>query len=142
MYSPKKPKRKDAFTLVEVMVAMTIFALVIFSGFACLKMGLGLTENSRHNTRAAQIMQSEIERVRSLAWALITTLPATDADVAVAAHFNQSIYDAYTMSRTVTGSGDIRVITLDITWTDQSGNAHSRTYASQYTKGGLYDYIQ
>ena len=121
---------------------MAIFALVIVGGFACLNMGMSLVENSRHHTRSAQIMQSEIERIRSLPWNDITVLPAEDANVTVAAQFNQSVYDAYSMKRSISGSGDERLITLVVTWSDLSGRAHTRTYASQYTKGGLYDYIQ
>lgn len=135
-------KIKEGFTIIEVVVAMVVFAVVIAGGFACLKMGLGLVENSRHNTRSTQIMQSEIERVRSLAWANIILLPTSDSDVTVAAQFNSSAYDAYTMGREISGSGDSRLVTLTVIWTDNSGRSHSRSYASQYTKGGLYDYIQ
>jgi len=88
-------------------------------------------------------MQSEIERVRSLAWAEIIELPGQDLDVAVASGFAiDSGYDAYTMKRFINGSGDWRKVTLEVEWQDSRGREHSRTYAALYTKGGLYDYIQ
>jgi prepilin-type N-terminal cleavage/methylation domain-containing protein len=133
--------RETGFTLVEVMVAMAIFAIVIASGFACLRSGMGLVENARHHTRAAQIMQSEIERIRSLPWNNVIVL-TDDADVALATEFSGAAYDAYTMRRVVSGSGDERVVTLGVDWTDVGGHSHTRAYKSQYTKGGLYDYIQ
>jgi hypothetical protein len=42
----------------------------------------------------------------------------------------------------LTGSGDVRKITLQISWTDMGGSTHTKSYVTQYTKGGLYDYIQ
>ncbi len=134
-------KRQEAFTLVELMVAMVIFAIVIASGFACLRSGMGLVDNARHHTRSSQIMQSEIERIRSLPWNDVIAL-TDDTDVTLGAEFTATAYDAYTMQRTVTGSGGERVVTLLVDWTDIAGRAHSRTYVSQYTKGGLYDYFQ
>ena len=143
MSSSYTPKRVEAFSLIEVMVAMIVFAIVVVGGFACFNMGLGLVENSRHSTRSCQIMQSEIERVRSLAWAEIIELPAQDLDVAVASGFTiDSGYDAYTMKRLVSGSGDWRKMTLEVEWQDNRGRTLSRTYAALYTKGGLYDYFQ
>lgn len=136
-------ERLGGFTLFEVIIAMTVFTMVIAGGFACFNQGLGLIENARHSTRSCQIMQSEIERVRSLPWADIEALPVSDLDVTPASGFiNESGYDAYTMTRVVSGSGDTRVVTLEIEWSDNSGRLHMRTYAAQYTKGGLYDYIQ
>ena len=136
-------ERLGGFTLFEVIIAMTIFTMVIAGGFACFNIGLGLVENSRHSTRSCQIIQSEIERVRSLAWAEIVALDVEVLDVTMASGFiNESGYDVYTMKRVVSGSGDSRVVTLEIEWSDNSGRPHTRTYAAQYTKGGLYDYIQ
>lgn len=138
----KEMTKASAFTLVELLVAMAIFMIVIVSGFACVKMGMGLVDNARHHTRSSQIMQSEIERVRSLAWANLTALPTTKTEVTVASQFNDASYNNYTLYRTLSGSGDVRKITLEVFWTDMTGDVNSKTYVTQYTKGGLYDYIQ
>jgi hypothetical protein len=87
-------------------------------------------------------MQSEIERVRSLAWAEIVALDVEVLDVTLASDFvGERGYDAYTMKRFISGSGDTRKVILEIEWSDNSGRSHSRTYAAQYTKLGLYDYM-
>ena len=134
-------KCQAAFTIVEVMIAMVIFAIVIASGFACLKSGLSLMENARHNTRSSQIMQSEIERIRSLPWDEVIAL-SDDDDVELGSTFIGALYNSYTMERTLSGFGDVRVVTLVVSWTDNGGRTKTRTYMSQYTRGGLYDYIQ
>ncbi|WP_162025766.1 MULTISPECIES: prepilin-type N-terminal cleavage/methylation domain-containing protein [unclassified Lentimonas] len=133
--------QQAGFSLIEVMIAMAIFAIVIVSGMACLKSGLALVENSRHHTRSAQIMQSEIERIRSMPWDEVIAL-VNESDVSLANEFSETAYDVYTMQRDVSGSGDVRIVTLDVAWVDLGGRPHNRTYISQYTKGGLYDYIQ
>ena len=138
----KYTRHRRGFSLVELLIALVVFAIVIVSGFACVKMGMGLVDNARHHTRASQIMQSEVERLRSLAWANLTALPAAKTQVAVASQFGDSSYTNYSLYRSLAGSGDSRKIILEIAWTDMGGRAHSKTYVTQYTKGGLYDYIQ
>lgn len=136
-------RKQSGFTLIEVMIAITIFAMVVASGFACVKIGMGLVDNSRHHTRASQIMQSEIERVRSLAWADLNNETASETTIAIDTRFTtQASYADYELKRTIAGSGDVRVITLVVTWKDISGLSNSKTYVTQYTRGGLYDYIQ
>lgn len=46
------------------------------------------------------------------------------------------------MKRSITGSGNSGKITLVIQWDDITGKSHSKSYVTQYAKGGLYDYIQ
>lgn len=138
----KSSTARYGFTLVELLISLVVFSIVIVSGFACVKLGMVQVDNARHHTRASQIMQSEIERVRSLAWANLTALPRGQTQVSVASQFNDASYTNYEMTRTIRGVGDSRKITLDVTWKDMSGRAHSRSFVTQYTKGGLYDYIQ
>lgn len=121
---------------------MVIFAIVIASGFACIKMGLQQVDNARHHTRSAQIMQSEVESIRSLAWANLIALPTAETTLPIASQFGDSTYSSYTLKRSIAGSRNVRRITFVVTWKDISGKSHSKTYITQYTKGGLYDYIQ
>ena len=131
----------DGFTLVEVLISIGVFSIVMIGGFASLTMGIDLADNARHQTRSAQIMQSEIESVRSLAWPNLVQLPRERTEIAVGSQFNQSGFSNYTLFRSVSGIGNSRKITLEVFWSDAGGETHSKTYVTQYTKGGLYDYI-
>lgn len=132
---------KDGFSLVEVMVALAIFVIVAASGFSAIKMGLSFAENARHHTRAGQAMQSEVENIRSLAWADLKSLPSEQTRIELEKAFGESSYTDYTLFRSIEGSGDTRKISLELSWVDMSGRTFGKTYVTQYTKGGLYDYI-
>ncbi|MFP4070195.1 MAG: prepilin-type N-terminal cleavage/methylation domain-containing protein [Opitutales bacterium] len=141
MQSPRASKPKLGFTLVELMVALFIFAVVITGGFACVRMGLTQVDNARHETRASQIMQSEIERLRSMAWASLKALTGSEQTLTVSGEFADAGYDAYVLKRRISGNGDSRKIRLTIAWTDIAGRDHHKTYVTQYTRNGLYDYV-
>ena len=61
-------KPQAAFSLVEVMVALAVFTLVIAGAFVAINRGYDLVTESRHYTRASQVIQSEIELLRTLPW--------------------------------------------------------------------------
>lgn len=135
---------KRAYTLIEVMIAIVLFAIVMASGFACLKMGMSMVDNSRHHTRVSQIMQSEIERLRSMPWATFDAINGAETTVALGAQFvTDTSYANYSVKRTITqGVGDSKKISLTANWVDLDGKPKSRIFVTLYTKGGLYDYIQ
>lgn len=111
-------------------------------GYSCVKMGLQLIDQSRHQTRVAQMLQTEIERLRSMAWADLVAMSNSPTVVAISAEFSPADNGNYYMTRALTGSGESRKITLSMTWSDSRGQTKSKTYVTQYTQGGLYDYIQ
>ncbi|MGB0416212.1 MAG: type IV pilus modification PilV family protein [Coraliomargarita sp.] len=134
-------KKTSAFTLVELLVGLTIFTMVFAAAFYCLQAGSRLTEAARHHTRAAQILQSEVESIRAQAWASLTSLPSAETKISLASQFDQNVYSKYTLHRTIEGTGDTRKITFTLSW-DQRNKTYTRTFVTHYTQGGLYDYIQ
>lgn len=134
--------REDGFTMVELMIGLSIFLIVVASCFACLRVGNSMVDNARHFTRASQIMQTEIERIRSMAWGTLTALPTAETELTLSSQFVHPVYEQYTLTRSITGTGDMRTITVQVTWEDMTGRSHTRRYITMYTKGGLYDYIQ
>ena len=66
--SRKFKRTQSAFTLVEVMISTFIFGLVILVALVSVGKGIELVYASRQNTRASQILQSELELLRTLPW--------------------------------------------------------------------------
>src|ERR1700756_2476054 len=63
-----KPNRKQAFTLIELCVAMAIILVTYMTVFGCMTMGLSMTQTTRENLRATQIMLDKMEGVRLYNW--------------------------------------------------------------------------
>ena len=95
-FSPHPPARgklgvgksdSRAFTILEVMIATFVMSLVIGTSLIALQTGFKYIDVARGDTLASQIMQSEIERLRLMAWSKtaptgvvdsITELPASE----------------------------------------------------------------
>ena len=138
----QRPERPvAAFTLIELMVGLTIFSMVFASAFYCLQAGSRLITLARDHTRAGQILQSEVEQMRAQAWADITSLPTASTAIDLSSQFDQQIYSRYSLNRSISGSGDSRKITFSLSW-DAPNKTYTRTFVCLYTRGGLYDYIQ
>ena len=61
-------RKKRGFTAVEVVIGATLMTTLIVGMLNLLKQGNYLVELSRDNTRVTQILQSEIEDLRTLNW--------------------------------------------------------------------------
>ncbi len=59
---------KDGFTLVEVIVSMFLMAIVFTAAFGTYFLGMRMVEDAREEIRASQIIQSELEAMRTLTW--------------------------------------------------------------------------
>ena len=134
-----RPKNKG-YSLAEVIVAAGVFALVITGGIAGVRMGFGIVDNSRHYTRISQILQSEVESLRSLSWKEIRELPQSE-EVDINPQFTTSAYDAYTVTRSVyVESTTLRRVEVVVEYTTRGGNNVSLKYLTFFTDGGVNDY--
>ena len=62
------PKNSEGFTRVELMISTVVLLVIFAGGFGALHQGNRLIEIVRDETRAGQILQSEIEDLRTLNW--------------------------------------------------------------------------
>lgn len=145
-------------------MATFVMLFGICSSIIVLQSGFKALDNSRSTTLAAQVIQSELERIRLLPWdtsteitlpdgttvlkPAVSRLPArTEVDPSeffpAGSGVAQAI-DRFTVVRTstaVAGRADaMRTITVTVTWTGMDGVVRSRRSSTQYTKHGLYDY--
>ena len=149
---PRRRHTRAAFTLVEVMMAFVILIAGICGGLTTLQSGFKAIDSARCSTLAAQIMQSQIERLRLHNWDSITSTHATtgffgDREIPVDALVPTSAADIaarFTLRQSVQlpadGRTDIVDVTLNVTWTGVGNISHTRSFVTRYAKNGLYDY--
>lgn len=70
--------RNNAFTLVEVLVAAAVGAIIFASLYRGISNSYGLLQTSRLNLRATQIMVSELEGLRLCAWGVTNVNTGTN----------------------------------------------------------------
>ena len=133
---------KRGFSLIEILISMTMFTLTMGGGLMGVRKGFEFVENARHYSNASQVLQSEVETLRTLNWADIDAL-LDDVDIALDGKYNSDITNFYSVSRKITDTGvQKKEIEVTISWKDSSGREHSIQYNTFFTEGGINDYYQ
>ncbi len=132
--------RKSGYTLIELMVGIMILGIVLATAFTGMKQGFYLLESARDNTLASQVMQGEMENLRTTNWDTIDALKGT-SDFAPDSDILSGQDESYTSQRVITSTkvGQLEVV-LNVTWTDSRGISHTNNYVSYFTKDGLNDF--
>ena len=137
-------RRSGGFSIIEVAMATFVMAFGIASTIIAMQSGFKQMDLSRGTTLAAQIIQSEMERLRMMSWTSIAALPATETfDGSTYFSANPNIAGKYTITRTVTDSAatsEIKDINVSVQWKTYDGRWHTRDFTAIYAKNGLYDY--
>jgi len=151
----KSLKTSAGFTILEVALAATVMVLCISGAVFTLQRGTVAIDVARKTTLASQIIQSEMERIRLLSWTDISSIPEDEkqeVDLAnifpVTTAADKAIYDLMdkTFDRsleadTVAGTdGEIRRITITVSWVGNDGITRYRSSFTEYCKDGLYAY--
>jgi prepilin-type N-terminal cleavage/methylation domain-containing protein len=144
----KSAAGRGAFSLLEVMFAVVIIAVVFVSLFLGISQGFGVVQVSRENLRATQIMQEQVEILRILNWDQITTNGSVwgFTNTFYPANFtNQGVAYVGTIQLTnapisSTYAADVRLAIVSLSW--KSGallrRRELRTLVSHY---GLHNYF-
>jgi len=151
----------QAFSLVELMIAVCIMAIVFSALFAGISTTFSLMDVSRENLRATQIMVSRLEGLHLCAWSnaqLFNTnvVPRNFMDSFYPLGLNSSsnngasyagtliVTTNFALSPPATYSNKLALVTISVAWTSSHGsatNSHQRsmtTYVAQY---GMQNYI-
>lgn len=124
-------------------MATFVMLFGISTSLITIQRGFDSIDTARNITLSAQIMQSEMERMRLLNW---ENLPGSNNDVDLSGFFatNPILEERFTLARTVEDVagkvGEMRTITLVVNWAGVNGTPHTRRFVTRYTKEGLYDY--
>jgi Tfp pilus assembly protein PilV len=143
---PLARRRRAGFTLAEVTLATAILAAAITTSIGVIQWGMRHLDLARGTTLAAQILQSEIERIRMMGWEKITAIPR-EATVPLSSAFSSdaTIAQGFTLTRKVDPDmvrpNDIRRITVTVRWNTTDGIAHSRSFIATYVRLGINDYF-
>jgi len=150
--SNRAASRHQAFTLMEVMLAVVIVGVEFVSLYVAISQGFAVVQSARENLRATQIMQEQVEIIRVLDWDKVTTTPSPW-------NFYANFYPASaTNNPGITYSGliavtdapvpsaysaDMRLIVVSLSWTNGANsrltrNRELRTLVSRY---GLHNYF-
>lgn len=156
-------RASEGFTLMEVLVAMTLITLVIGGGITALIQGNRMVEDARDVTRVSQVIQSEIEDLRTKNWddlaGLVWTAQVDGADpnlrfypyyqrIPLQGQFAEKYGDKYTLWRGVffqdmdsDGTEDQIGVYVWVGWQPQRGRYYKwQRYYTRFTQDGLNDY--
>lgn len=133
---------RSGFTLAEVVVSLALMAILFSAAFGTYFLGLRLLEDARHQLRASQIIQSEIERIRSLNWTAIQALPSS-SNFFPQGEFVTQFAETYTATRTLNtlASGTQIIAQVSVSWSNSRGTSSSAAFSTVITHGGLSDYL-
>ena len=133
----------SGFTLVEVLVGSVILAVVMVSVFGSIARGIDLIEASRDQTRIAQIMQSELEDLRTLNWDELTARVDSGGEIYTpSSAFGEEFSSRYTVYRYVwQKSSDQLRLRVYVAWNDRRGVWDYDYFETWYTQGGMNDYF-
>lgn len=116
----KSPTR--AFSLPEVIIALTVIGILFATGFAALHQALMISHNSELRAEANELIQNEIEYIRSLSWDdLVSSLQEYEWE-------NQPSPSSPLIVKltpdTITPNG-IVTLKFEVSWVDVSGVSHA-----------------
>lgn len=138
------------FSLVEVMVAVSVSGVVFLSLYAGMSSGFAVAQLARENLRAGQILQEKMETIRLYTWQQINTagfIPTNFTDSFNCGATQSTSGLTYTGTVTIAAapmteaySNDLRLVTVEVRWASAkiSRRREMTTLVSQY---GLQNYI-
>jgi prepilin-type N-terminal cleavage/methylation domain-containing protein len=139
------------FTLIEVMSAAAVLALALVGMIQVVVSGSEMLDVSKKQTIAMQIIHGQLEQIRLLSWDQVGLLGSTDTRSVEAGDDTSSgkmflfgpnlpgIAKGFVCKRTIeTVKTDLKLVTVTVTWTGNTGRSYSRSGTTYVAKNGLY----
>jgi len=156
----RPPRRESAFTLVEIMVALVMAVIIFSSTDFALSTGFSTVRVAREKLRANQICLARMEGIRLCRWddqlfnTNIVPLNFTEGFYPVGLSPSTNPFVTYigtmtlntnfSMSPQPSYSGNLCLVTVTLTWTNQSfGGQNASTYSmtTLVSKNGIQNYV-
>ncbi len=134
----------EGFTLVEMIVAMTLMAMVFTAAFGSYFLGMRMVEDAREEIRAAQIIQSEVERLRTMNWDQLSDPDLIPSLAQFEPHgsfvnFYAKDYKCFRYNFPL-ANGKERQVTVVVEWLNSRESWSAMSFTTRITKNGLNDY--
>lgn len=152
-------RRRVAFTLIEVMMAVAVIGILFVSLYSGMSSGFALINDARENLRATQIILERIEVARLYSWAQVTSngfipttftasyyppINSTNSGESVAVSGGGITYygTVETNAATVDSAyaDKMRLITITLRWTNGYAR-HERSMQTMVSANGLQKYV-
>jgi Tfp pilus assembly protein PilV len=142
-----------AFALAEVLVAVLVLAIIALAFYGALSSGFSVTQTTREDLRATQILMQKAEAIRLCTWDQLTNFtfqeqydPTATSSVAGGVVYNGTVSNgsATNIPNSAAYAGNVRLITLTVGWTNYNGRSqvpHTRQIQTQVARYGLQNYI-
>jgi len=148
-----KQKPAQAFTLVEVLVSVSIVAFLFTALFLGIAFCFSVTRFERENLRATQIVLERMEGIRLFNWDQLTNtvlnptsftaryFPGNGTLPASGLVYNGSVtVSPVTLNPPATYSANMKIVTVTVQW--KSGNlTRSRSVSTYVARDGVQNYI-
>jgi hypothetical protein len=142
-----------AYTLVEVVIGAAIFGITFVSLYAGMSGGFAVTQLSRENLRATQIILERMEGVRLFNWNQLCysnmipgrftnyyyPLAASGESKGIVYHGTMVVTNA-NLNPGATYSNQMRQITVTVNW-ESGGVPRTRTMTSYSSQNGMQNYV-
>jgi type II secretory pathway pseudopilin PulG len=145
---------RNAWTLVEAVVAVAILGIMIVTLFTSFTYGLGVIQTSREDQRATQILTQKIEAIRLCTWNQLSNLPSAFTESykpfggtngASGAIYSGTISFSTPANLPAAYQNQVRLITVSVCWTNyrSSGDplVHTRQMQTQSALNGMQNYL-
>jgi prepilin-type N-terminal cleavage/methylation domain-containing protein len=148
-----KLKASSGFTLVEVLVGLSIAAFALVTLYAGITYGMSVTEVTRENLRATQLILEKFETIRLYTWDQLngvngfvvpnsftnsyTVDPTTGKGSGVVYNGTMTLETA---PITASYSADMKLVTVTLNWTC-AGVPRTRTMQTFVARQGLQQYV-
>lgn len=146
------PSPRNAFTILEAVIGMMVCGIVFISLYAGMSQGFKITQISRENLRATQIMVERLESVRLNTFDQLDTpgfVPTNSVEEPyywVDTNDNGGLIYSVTVHvenapfSSLSYNDDLRLVNVQVTWTS-GGIFRSREMNTLIARNGLQAYI-
>ncbi len=154
-HAPTPRRRQLAYTLAEVLVAVAALGVMLVTLYGAMSQGFVVTQFSRENLRATQIMLERLEGIRLFNWNQLRysnnlversftnyyyPLATNGQSKGIPYYGTLTINTNVTLNPPATYSTNMALVTVSLVWTN-SGVPRNRSMSTYSAYNGIQNYV-